>query len=130
MKKRNPMIERPLALTATLVLALAAGGCAAPTDDDPEEENLGAVSSAMMRPKPRFICDGFSCVSGSMSGVGTSSCSGSETTTWGNSTSGGRQYVSCSSWSMSEWGPGWHASDYGTSDNGVIVTGSSDTLVH
>lgn len=64
---------------------------------------------------------------GGMSGVGSAACSGTETSRWGNASRGGYQYVSCSMWYMSEWGPGYFTDEAGQCVNGVIVSDASDS---
>ncbi len=64
---------------------------------------------------------------GGMRGVGTSRCSGTETSRWGDASRGGYQYVSCSMWYMSEWGPGYFTDEVGECVNGVIVSDASDS---
>ncbi len=119
-----------LTVGIALIGMLAAACSGAPGDAgdtaSADDENVGSKTSAMSgtnRPKAFVMYH-----TGGMTGVGTPACSGNETDSWGDNTRGGYQYVTCFSWLMIEWGPGWRTSDYGVCNEGVIINGANDHM--
>jgi len=107
-------------LTATLA---ACGGM--DPDMEMEEETGTSQQAVLNRTVPIMLSPHLD--EGGMTGVGTSACSGSETSSWGNASAGGYQYVSCNYWFMSEWGPGFYTDEMGACINGVVVSSSHDS---
>jgi len=104
---------------STLSVTGCAGVGGEETTTQPDNAKVAVANAPLKAPPPAVICPG-RCIwtSGSITGVGTSDCEGSESSSWGNSTQGGRIVVTCDSWYFEEWGPGFHVIDSGNSVNG------------
>lgn len=95
-------------LGALVVPMVACGGAEIGFED---EEAVGETQQELTAPPRKMLAP---YVGEGMSGVGTPSCSGSETSSWGNSYQGGYVYVSCTYWYMAEWGPGSYTDSAGS----------------
>ncbi|MFZ5785818.1 MAG: hypothetical protein ACOY3Y_05195, partial [Acidobacteriota bacterium] len=124
-----------LALVGLTSLLILAGGCGGELCEDPNDTTcsdgaeVNSQDSALIpssKPLPARVIPTPGGGGGSMTGVGTPACAGSETSSWGDSSRGGYQYVTCYSWVMIEWGPGWLTSEQGYCQYGVVVASAGD----
>ena len=117
-------------LTIALVVAAATACGGVPCDEANDDSCLAVESTeqAVMQAKPIWMSPYVYLKrgGGGMSGVGTSSCSGSETNAWGDETTGGVLHVTCTSWYFAEWNPYGFVSDQGYCTYGVCPNLSYD----